>query len=42
MSVRKSRAMITLYYFWCWYLRTNFDQLMYDEFLTLALGCQAR
>jgi la-related protein 1 len=34
--VAKPKAMVTLYYFWCWYLREHFDQLMYDEFLTLA------
>jgi la-related protein 1 len=34
--VPKPKAVVTLYYFWCWHLRQHFDQLMYDEFLTLA------
>jgi la-related protein 1 len=36
LNVGKSQAMISLYHFWCYYLRDHFDQLMYDEFLELA------
>ena len=36
LGIGKSSEMKGLYYFWCYYLRTNFDQSMYDEFLDIA------
>lgn len=32
----KSSDMNSLFYFWCYYLRQNFDRGMYDEFLRIA------
>ncbi|OHS95669.1 lupus la ribonucleoprotein [Tritrichomonas foetus] len=36
MGIGKAPEMNSLYYFWCYFLRDNFDQLMFDEFLETA------
>lgn len=36
MGSGKSSDMNSLFYFWCYYLRDNFDKTMYDEFLSIA------
>ncbi|OHT08117.1 hypothetical protein TRFO_23481 [Tritrichomonas foetus] len=36
LGIGNSPEMNSLYYFWCYYLREHFDQMMYDEFLETA------